>query len=511
MLPSRKLLQGSASNVLRLLLSILLATVLPPLLTRHLSKPEYSAWVLILQLSTYISLLDLGLQTVIAKSVAEYHALGDEQANHRLLSSSFSLLTFVGAIGSGVVAVMVWKVPQLFHQMPADLVGQVRLSLLVIGLSSAFALPFNPFLSVFSGLQEYGFPTALALLGKLSSAALLICFVLLHASLFQLALALASINVLTAIAQFAGWRRFARDRVAFSLFQFHWQTAKTMVKSGGVLALWTIGGLFVSGLDVIIVGHFDYANTGFYAIGTTVTNFLVLIVSSLFSPLLPAVSAMQATSSPEEIGDITVRASRYCTLVVSLLMFPIFIGAFPILSLWVGHEYALKSALFLRILLLGNFIRQLGYPYSIVVIATGRQHLATLATVAEAGVNLILSLWLASKVGAVGVAIGTVAGAFVSIGLHLAVSMRLTRPAIAFSTSSFALQSLLRPLACLLPLVLLIPSWNPYQMIPANPLVLTLCGVLVLAIAWFVGLTNQDRGMFKVRILNLRTLLASKA
>ena len=58
----RKVLHGSASNMLRVLLSMLVSLVLPPFLVHRLSTAEYSAWVLILQLSGYVSMLDLGLQ-----------------------------------------------------------------------------------------------------------------------------------------------------------------------------------------------------------------------------------------------------------------------------------------------------------------------------------------------------------------------------------------------------------------------------------------------------------------
>ena len=47
------------------------------------------------------------------------------------------------------------------------------------------------------------------------------------------------------------------------------------------------------------------------------------------------------------------------------------------------------------------------------------KQLATIAGVAEAIVNLSVSIYLVQRIGAVGVAIGTLVGAFVSLGLHL--------------------------------------------------------------------------------------------
>src|ERR1700690_2018128 len=94
----RKVLQGSASNLIRVLLSMLVSLVLPPFLVHRMAPPEYSAWVLILQLSAYVNMLDFGLQTAIGKFVAEYDASGDREASHHLLSTSFTILAVASAI-----------------------------------------------------------------------------------------------------------------------------------------------------------------------------------------------------------------------------------------------------------------------------------------------------------------------------------------------------------------------------------------------------------------------------
>jgi O-antigen/teichoic acid export membrane protein len=86
----RKVLQGSASNLVRVVLSMLVSMVLPPFLVHRMPAAEYSAWVLILQLSAYVGLLDFGLQAAIGKYVAEYDASGEREASHRIVSTSFT-------------------------------------------------------------------------------------------------------------------------------------------------------------------------------------------------------------------------------------------------------------------------------------------------------------------------------------------------------------------------------------------------------------------------------------
>jgi O-antigen/teichoic acid export membrane protein len=220
---------------------------------------------------------------------------------------------------------------------------------------------------------------------------------------------------------------------------------------------------------------------------------MLALVSSVFGPLVPAVSSMQSGTTPSRIGDICIRMTRYCALLLLLLGLLLVVGGYPLLSLWVGKRYATQSALYLEVLVLGNVVRQLVLPYILIVVATGRQHLATVAGIAEASVNIVLSIWLVQRVGAVGVAVGTLVGAFVSFSMHFLVSMRYTRPTILIPRARFLLQGVLRPLLIVTPLLFLYPFWRRLSMLPAPPAVLALWIAATAAIAWWVALTAEDR------------------
>jgi O-antigen/teichoic acid export membrane protein len=504
----RKVLQGSASNLVRVLLSMLVSLVLPPFLVHHMGPAEYSAWALILQLSAYVYLLDFGLQTAIGKYVAEYDASGDRDASHHLVSTSFTLLAIAALVACVAIGVLTWCVPRLFHQMPAALVPEVRIALLAVGLSAAVALPFGTFSSTFTGLQQYVFPTIVSTVNRVGSAVTLIVMLLLHGSLVQLALVMAAFNLAAAITQFLGWRRLVRERVGFSFLLFHRRSAVKLAKYGSVLSIWTLAMLLISGLDIVIVGHYHYQDTGFYNVANGAANFMLALVSSAFGPLVPAVSSMQSSSTPRRIGDLCIKTTRYCTLLLMLLGLPLLFGAYPLLSLWVGKRYAVQSALYLEVLVLCNVVRQLGFPYILVVVATGRQHLATLAGVAEACVNIVLSIWLVQRIGTVGVALGTFIGAFVGLGMHLLVSMPRTQPTIQMQRSRFVVQGLLRPLLIVIPSLLLYPFWRRLDILPAQPGILVIWAAVTALIAWRVALTAEDRqelGSVFRRLLYWRT------
>ncbi len=488
-----KLLQGSASNLVRMLLSMLVSLLLPPFLVHRMVPAEYSAWVLILQLSAYVTYLDFGVQTAIGKFVAEYDALGDRKAAREMVSSAFSLLSIASMAGCILVLVLTYRVPQIFHQMPSFLFHDVRVGLLCIGLSVCFMLPFSVFMTTFTGLQQYGFPTLFISASRILSALCLVVVVLVHGSILEMAWAMAIFNIATAIAQVVGWKRYASVRIPFSLFYFDRTCLKKLAEYCGVLSIWTMGSLLISGLDTTIVGHFDYGNTGYYAQAGAATNFMLMLTGNMLSPLLPALSSLQTERTPQQMGDLLVRTTRIGTAVLLAFGLPLLVGGYPLLTLWLGSAYATKSTLFLEILVVGNVFRQLSFPYALFIVATGKQRYATVAPVAESLINVILSVLLARRYGALGVAAGTLIAAFVGLAAHALISMQYTQATIAVDRLRLLVQGILRPACSVVPTLLILPFWHRYSLLPINPALLALWVTTTLALLWWVGLTINER------------------
>src|SRR5271166_6456936 len=104
-----------------------------------------------------------------------------------------------------------------------------------------------------------------------------------------------------------------------------------------------------------------------------------------------------------------------------------------------------------------------------------------------------VSFYLVQRIGAVGVAIGTVVGALVSVPVHLGVSMKLTRATITMSRGQFLWGGLVRPLLCVIPSVLLLPFWRKDEMLPYHPAWMAAWFAATLGIAWFAGLSAEER------------------
>jgi len=484
--------QNVLANLLRVATVSLVALILPAFLIHRLSVQNYAAWVLIIQLAAYISYFDLGIQTSVAKFVAEYAANHENQTAGRYASAGLALMIVAGALGLLVTLVLAWKVPKLFASMPADLYQQVRVSLVLVGSSLSFGLVCAVYASVFLGLQRYWIPSVLTIVNRCLFVAVVITIVALNGNLAAMGLGVAIVNVASGFLQILAWRREA-SHVPISLRLIDRFSIKRVARFCSMQSVWTIAMLCVSGLDVAIVGHYDYLQTAYYGIATMSTNFLLILICSVINPLMPVSSALNTRRSPEKMGKLLTRFTRYNSILVLLTGLPLIVYGPEILRIWVGADYAMHTVTYLRLLVIANMVRNLCAPYATMITAIGKQETAMVAAISEASVNLGSSIYLASKYGAVGVAWGTVIGAFVSVSLHFAITMRRTRAHFDISRARLFLEALLRPSVIAIPSILLFAVGSK----PTDPFLAASWFLMwsgaTLAVAWFVTLTANQR------------------
>jgi O-antigen/teichoic acid export membrane protein len=480
------------ASLARVAVVSLVALALPAYLTHHLPVTTYAAWVLILQLGAYVSYVDLGIQTAVSKFVAEYRAKGDEPGAGRHASAGFALMMLTCLLGVALTLVLAWQVPRLFGTMPTNLYRYVRISVILVGTSLSFGLVCGVYSAVFLGLQRYWIPVMISIANRASYAAIILTVVALHGSLAVMGTAVALVNIVTGILQVVAWHKMA-SHIRISLAFLDYGVLKAVAGYCSLQSIGTVAMLFITGLDITIVGHYDFVQTAYYSIATLPTSFASSIIGSMVGPLMPASSAMSTQRSATEMGNFLARITRYSTVVLLLTGLPLMVCGLPILRLWVGPLYAFRTLNYLRILVFANVIRNLCAPYATMISATGRQRAVAASAISEAVVNLSSSIYLASRFGAIGVALGTVIGSIVGVLLHFAISMHSTRRTLDISRSRLFLKGMLRPLIIAVPSLVLLPLWWSPTRIHLNPRLTIVWGLSTLIFAWFAGLNKTER------------------
>jgi O-antigen/teichoic acid export membrane protein len=485
--------ENASANLVRLAASGIVALLLPSFLVRMLAIETYSTWVLVLQVTLYVGFLDFGIQTAVARFVAHAEELNASEQRDGIASTAFALLVSASALGLFVVGVLAWQLPHVFRAMPVSLHREARTALLLMGGSFALGLPISVIHATFIGQQRNKIPVGIAVLNKLTMAGLIVAVVLRHWGLGAMGGAVAFANMLSYGASWVAWRTWA-PQVRIRLALASKSCAKQIVNYSAALGVWYLGMLMVSGLDLTIVGVFDYTASAYYAVAVTLTNFVVLTQNAIFAAILPASAVLNARGDSQRLGALLLSSTRYGLLILLAMALPLILAGKLILSLWVGKNYALHSALIMQVLVVANVVRLSFLPYATLLLGMGEQRKVIMSPLAEGLTNLVASVIGASLWGAIGVAMGTLLGSFVSVVVHLLHNLPRT-PEVGVDRSLLIKEGLLRPLVCATPLTLLLVSQllSPQMQASARSL---LAGAAIIAtgyLLWNFGLINSER------------------
>jgi O-antigen/teichoic acid export membrane protein len=488
--------------------------LLPPFLARILTKDAYGSWLLILQLSTYVSLLDLGIQTVIGRFVAHYNELGDIKKRDSIISSAIAILTGSGAIAIAAIAALAWQLPRLFPDMPAALQQDAQLALLYVGGTLAIALPFSVFGAVFIGLQRYDIPAWIIGSTKLFAGVLVVLAAHASHSIVMMAVMVGITNLGAGLWQYLAYRKIAAG-YHLSPQLISKKSVFEVAESCLSLSVSTLGLLIVSGLDTTIIGFFDYKSIPYYALAATLTNFVFGISISILNTVIPVASSIGARNEPESLGTLLVSTTRYAVALLIATNLPLILVSKTVITVWVGADYAVHTSHLFELLVAANFVRQVGSPYFTIAIGCGEHRKVILSPLLEAATNLFFSILLTARIGADGVAIGTLMGGFVSVTMHLAYNLPRTKKIFVANKMALVVTIVKPVLLVVVPTILLFALNNQYGN-TTNVLFNIITAAILTAIGWFVlwkyVLVGEDRQMAAVAVNKiLRKFLPKKS
>jgi O-antigen/teichoic acid export membrane protein len=487
-------IKNSLANLASGLSTAVLTLLVPAFLSRYLTQPEFSAWMLIVQLAAYTALLNLGIQGATSRYVAFYAARGDRDSTSDIVSTAFFTLALTAIPAAALVLAVSRNIDHLFPALPAHLVGASRSGFLLMGLASALSMPAEAIAGTFTGLQRNELVAAIQGGGRLVLAAALIATVLLEGDVTLMAAVFATVTV----AVFLGfwWTNRRLDAVEISPRRAHWRSFRQIWAYCNALIVWAVAMLCINGLDTAIVGRLDFATVGIYSVCFGPILLIAGVQQALFSPLLQLGAARAAQLSDHSLPPLLLRSTKLSTLLLLSLSVPLLLFGRDLLGWWLGPKYADPALTIFRLLLIGNTVRLLATPYSLLLLATLRHKRVLLAPIVEASTNLAVAITAGLRFGAVGVACGVVAGAF--IGQLMIIYVNVPRTAeVVGDLGTLLKKGVALPVACALPALLV--AAVAIDRLPAliHWPVAVAALIASAVLAWKVSLAAEERAMIR--------------
>ena len=270
----------------------LLVGFLAPIIVHRLGSTRYGVWTLVVSLTGYFGILDLGLRQSVGRFVARYMALHDEENVNRTISNAIAMLGLAGALGflGTVIANFGFG---LFNVDP-NFQTDARIALLIAGVNISIALPMSVFNAVLFSLERFDVVTGITIVGALMRFTLVILVLSRGHGLIALALvtlvASTAEYVSAALCAKALYRPLLPRRSYVS-----WVGCKSLFTFGIYRFIWIVANQLIFYTDSLVIGVFlNAAAITYYVIAGSLINYGRNIVSLASDTFFPAATKLDA-------------------------------------------------------------------------------------------------------------------------------------------------------------------------------------------------------------------------
>ena len=386
--------------------AIIIAFVLSPYLVHTLGDTKYGVWSVVSALTGYMSLLDLGISSAVAKYVAKYKALKDYRSINVVIGSSLVVLMTVAAILI-LVSPLLAKGMVGFFDFEGELGRTVHALIIVASIDIAIFVCTGVLMGAYYGFQRFEVTNAVNLSVGLFKA--LAFYLALSNGLGLFAMGVVSLlgNILAAILLFTTMRKFEPE------VKLQPQAAdRKTIRSIYDYSKYTFISMFAMQLvyysDAFVIGYFlTAAAITIYTIPWSLSEYTNKLILAIAQTFVPVFSEQDATEGNEEIYRTYITGTKFMLLISNLLCIGILAVGDHFVGIWMGPRYAVECSLILSVLFITQLIKgpQL-LSYSI-LLGTSNHRKFSMYNFGFSLLNLFLSIMLVQRFGLIGVAIGT--------------------------------------------------------------------------------------------------------
>src|SRR5579859_7653103 len=152
--PLSGIVRSVLSNWFGLAANLGISFFMAPFIVHKLGDSAYGIWALMLQLTGYMGVVDVGLRSALVRFVSRLRAQNDQEGLNQLLSSTLQLYSaFAVLCLSGGAILSFFALPHL--HVPANLLPTARNTLLLASVILASDFIFATFQGSLAGLSRW--------------------------------------------------------------------------------------------------------------------------------------------------------------------------------------------------------------------------------------------------------------------------------------------------------------------------------------------------------------------
>ncbi len=462
-----------------------------PYVVSRLGIDAYGVFAIVSVIATYFSFLDLGLGGAVIKYVAEYHAKKDYLRLEKVIGTSITLYVLIGLAGAALIGSLTGLLVTVILKIPPSLQEASYFAFYAGAVGFFINMILNVFSSIPNALQRFDVLNKINVVT--STANFMAIVILLYAGfgLREVVLVSVVVNLISALI-FMAATRLLLPGISFTP-RFDLETARFLFKFGGFNFLNQISIQVTFELDKFLIGAFwPIWWISYYTVPVDLSKKLVHVALTIARPFFPAASELSSLELQEQFQEMYVRVMKLALVLMMPLAVMLLVFADRILLFWMGADFAEKSALSLRILIVAYLVGALSNIPALSADGAGKPELTALLNLVSAAFSLPLALALIPRYGINGAAVAVTVPvlAFVPPFIHY-VNHKILR----LTTRELLRRSLSRPLLSGLVLLLIFLPLNGFVSSPVRLFTILAGGGLLyfLLTCWFGVWDDRDK------------------
>lgn len=442
-----RMLRNVFSNWTGMAVSMAVAFFLSPFLVHTLGDHDYGLWVLILSLTGYMSLLDVGLRVSVVKYVSQHSTLKEFDRMNAVIGTAFMFYSAAAVVVLCVTVAIAQFFPRVFTIDASD-VTTAKYVVLLAGANVALSLVGSIPAGILAGLQRYDVSAAIGITGVLIRTAVIVALLRAGFGIVALASVHLGMQVFFASVSWAFARRTCPElRLAAGSASF--ATLREMWSYSVFVLVNNFGRFLLFGSGEIVIGSaVGAASVTYYAIAGTIAQYMQQIVVTMTQVFHPYAAALHARGSTDGLRTTALMSTKLSLLIGVPIAVTAVIAGGTFISLWMGPAYGLVAAPLLVVLTLARLVNLSQSGSYEVLLGMNRHRVPTMLNLAAGVLSVAGAVALVSSYGLTGAVVG---GALPIVLIHGVVVPMYVIRVLDIGTKRYLREAVLPPLVAVVP------------------------------------------------------------
>lgn len=319
------------------IVAVIVSFFIFPFIVKHVGKEVYGVYLMVMTVTGYFGILDLGVMSALTKYVSEYTGKKDHVIINKIVNASFSFYVLIGAVISILLFACAACFPLFFKVDPSN-TKVVRELFTVAAISAIFVWPLNTFRGTVQGLSLWNIDAVVNIFVQVLNA--LTAFILLSSGygIVQLFVVSQLLTIIgSAVLYYVGRKKIGIN-IAFPYI--HIATFKLIFNFSIFAFLSSILNIFLFQIHNIIIGYFvSMSAVTVYAVAYNIQSYFRAINSTLGAPPWTMASEMEGRGDLDGQKKLLIKGTKYMSAVLIPIVLIMLFFVEPFIKYWMGPDF----------------------------------------------------------------------------------------------------------------------------------------------------------------------------